>query len=162
MEAYLMPTLGANTVTFTQKTKPIPRPISHDLHHSTRFPDWLPRWRGFSHGWGEKQGLGVPACGRRVLRGFRPCGTGYAATSPADARRVNGADGPGREQSMNTNAIKRYICELQYTEHTEVKTDTVVYAHSMEDADFISRRQFLDKRRDKPTITKVIIREFSE
>ena len=59
-------------------------------------------------------------------------------------------------------SINKYKCKIIYTEHTEVTTETVVYAHSREDADFIARTQFLDKRRDKPTINSVLIADLSD
>lgn len=58
--------------------------------------------------------------------------------------------------------IKKYVVKLLYTEHTAVTSNGVVYAHSPEDADFIARRQFLDKRSDKPTIDAVEIKEIPE
>jgi hypothetical protein len=59
-------------------------------------------------------------------------------------------------------SIKKYHCKIDYTEHSEVTTESVVYAQSQEDADFIARVQFLDKRRDKPTIRSVAIKELSD
>jgi hypothetical protein len=55
--------------------------------------------------------------------------------------------------------IKPYNCRIEYTEHSDVTTELIVYAHSPDDADAIARMQFLDRRRDSPTIRHVAVAE---